>query len=92
VSRTGIGDAEGCASTIKYYTFGLTREQSGTLPTDKLFTGHQKEPDDGVAFTVDASAQMYGTYPGRVGSVARCVGVLTAIVQTASCANAVASP
>jgi RHS repeat-associated protein len=51
-------------ATQKYWPYGATRATTGTLPTDKLFTGQQQEPGD-VLNLYDYGARFYSTTFGR---------------------------
>jgi hypothetical protein len=51
----------GVVATQKYYPYGATRGTSGTLPTDKLFTGQQQESGDGGFGLDNYHARFYST-------------------------------
>jgi uncharacterized protein RhaS with RHS repeats len=44
-SSTVVTSSTGAVvGTMKYYPYGAMRSTTGTMPTDKLFTGQQREP------------------------------------------------
>jgi RHS repeat-associated protein len=59
-----VNQSGAVVATTKYWPFGLTREQTGVMPTDKLFTGQQKEQDD-VLDLYNYGARFYSAALGR---------------------------
>jgi RHS repeat-associated protein len=60
-------------ATMKYWPFGGMRSSTGLMPTDKLFTGQQQEPDD-VLELYHYNARVYSSLLGRFLSVDPIVG------------------
>ena len=66
-SSTTITDASGGdLRTMKYYPYGAMRSTTGSLPTDKLFTGQQREPEAVSTLGLyNYGARFYSTLTGR---------------------------
>jgi RHS repeat-associated protein len=64
-SASTITDALGAVvSTQKYWPYGATRATTGTLPTDKQYTGQRIEPGDALGL-YNYKARFYSTTVGR---------------------------
>jgi RHS repeat-associated protein len=64
-SASTITDSLGAVvSTQKYWPYGATRSTTGTLPTDKQYTGQQIEPGDALGL-YNYKARFYSTVVGR---------------------------
>jgi RHS repeat-associated protein len=55
--------AGGFTGRVRYYPYGKERTTQGSLPTDKLFTGQQRETPNGI---YHYNARMYNTDVGRM--------------------------
>jgi RHS repeat-associated protein len=65
-SASTITDALGAVvSTQKYWPYGATRSVTGTMPTDKQYTGQQVEPGDAALGLYNYKARFYSTVVGR---------------------------
>jgi RHS repeat-associated protein len=65
-STVGLLDTTGAVvSTQKYWPYGATRTATGTLPTDKQYTGQQIEPGDSALGLYNYKARFYSTVLGR---------------------------
>ncbi len=63
-STTLTGSNGVVTGTLKYWPFGMTRATTGSVPTDKLYTGQQQEPGD-VLEMYHYNARVYSTLMGR---------------------------
>ncbi|MCL4507181.1 MAG: RHS repeat-associated core domain-containing protein [Chloroflexi bacterium] len=52
-------------SEMRYYPFGEVRWQSGTMPTDRTFTGQRAENQSAVGSLMDYGARFYSPLLGR---------------------------
>ncbi len=65
-STSVITDTSGAVvASQKYWPYGATRTASGTLPTDKQYTGQQVEPGDSALGLYNYKARFYSTTLGR---------------------------
>jgi RHS repeat-associated protein len=66
-SSTVITNSTGAVvGTMKYYPYGAMRSTTGNMPTDKLFTGQQREPETVSALGLyNYGARFYSTLVGR---------------------------
>ena len=54
----------GVIAKQSYYPYGATRSTTGTIPTDRLFTGQRQEPSDALGL-YNYGARFYSTAIGR---------------------------
>jgi RHS repeat-associated protein len=65
-STVGMTNATGTViATMKYWPYGATRATTGTLPTDKQYTGQQIENGDADLGLYNYKARFYSTTLGR---------------------------
>ena len=68
LGSTTTTSTNGLIAKESYYPFGATRSTTGTIPTDRLFTGQRQEPSDALGL-YNYGARFYSTALGRFMSV-----------------------